>query len=108
LAFPLALANALALGPALAPALTFPLAGVLAVVKRRAGSGAWAEVPEAKLVKLADKISNLRDVAASPPAHWPVRRQREYFDWAKNVVDALRGVHPKLEKLFDAAYAGKP
>jgi GTP diphosphokinase / guanosine-3',5'-bis(diphosphate) 3'-diphosphatase len=63
---------------------------------------------EAKLVKLADKISNLRDVAASPPAHWPVRRQREYFDWAKNVVDALRGVHPKLEKLFDAACAGKP
>src|SRR5688572_26422608 len=36
---------------------------------------------EAKLVKLADKIANLRDVAASPPAGWPLARQREYFEW---------------------------
>ncbi len=63
---------------------------------------------EAKLVKLADKISNVRDMLASPPAHWPIRRRREYFDWAKKVVDALRGVHPKLEKIFDEAYSQKP
>src|SRR5438094_2892560 len=50
----------------------------------------------AKLVKLADKISNLRDVAASPPPTWPLRRRRAYFDWAKKVVDGLRGVHPRL------------
>jgi guanosine-3',5'-bis(diphosphate) 3'-pyrophosphohydrolase len=62
----------------------------------------------AKLVKLADKICNLRDMAASPPRTWPISRQREYFDWARKVVDALRGVHPKLEKLFDEAYALKP
>ena len=52
----------------------------------------------AKLVKLADKISNLRDVATSPPAGWPLERRREYFDWAKSVVDRLRGVHPRLEE----------
>jgi guanosine-3',5'-bis(diphosphate) 3'-pyrophosphohydrolase len=63
---------------------------------------------EAKLVKLADKISNVRDMAASPPAHWPMRRRREYFDWAEKVVDGLRGVHPALEKIFDQAYARKP
>jgi guanosine-3',5'-bis(diphosphate) 3'-pyrophosphohydrolase len=63
---------------------------------------------EAKLVKLADKICNLRDMGASPPLTWPLSRQREYFDWAKRVVDGLRGVSPKLEKVFDAAYAGKP
>ena len=63
---------------------------------------------EAKLVKLADKISNVRDMLASPPAHWPLRRRREYFDWAKKVVDALRGVHPALERVFDAAYSQKP
>ena len=63
---------------------------------------------EAKLVKLADKISNLRDMAASPPKTWPKSRVREYFDWAKRVVDALRGVHPRLERLFDDAYARKP
>jgi len=62
----------------------------------------------AKLVKLADKISNVRDMNASPPAHWPLRRRREYFGWAKKVVDGLRGVHPRLEKLFDAAYSKKP
>lgn len=59
---------------------------------------------EAKLVKLADKISNLRDILASPPADWPAERKRDYFDWAKRVVDGLRGVHPALEAVFDEVY----
>ena len=59
---------------------------------------------QAKLVKLADKICNLRDVALRPPASWDIERRREYFDWAKRVVDGLRGVHPALEAAFDAAY----
>jgi guanosine-3',5'-bis(diphosphate) 3'-pyrophosphohydrolase len=63
---------------------------------------------EAKLVKLADKICNLRDVADQPPQDWSMERRREYFDWAKRVVDRLRGVHPALEAVFDAAYARKP
>ena len=60
--------------------------------------------PQARLVKLADKICNLRDVALRPPASWDLARRREYFDWAKQVVDGLRGVHPTLEGAFDAAY----
>jgi guanosine-3',5'-bis(diphosphate) 3'-pyrophosphohydrolase len=60
--------------------------------------------PEAKLVKLADKICNLRDVALHPPAQWSLERRREYFEWAKSVVDRLRGIHPRLEAAFDAAY----
>ncbi|MDO3558284.1 HD domain-containing protein [Ralstonia pseudosolanacearum] len=60
---------------------------------------------EAKLVKLADKICNLRDILASPPADWPAQRKREYFDWAASVVDRVRGVHPGLEAIFDATYA---
>ena len=63
---------------------------------------------EAKLVKLADKICNVRDVANHPPARWDLARRREYFDWAKAVVDRLRGTHPALEKKFDEAYALKP
>jgi len=63
---------------------------------------------EAKLVKLADKICNLRDMRASPPKTWPKSRVREYFDWSKRVVDGLRGVHPRLEALFDEAYDLKP
>jgi guanosine-3',5'-bis(diphosphate) 3'-pyrophosphohydrolase len=62
----------------------------------------------AKLVKLADKICNLRDVASSPPSRWSLRRRIEYFDWAKTVVDGMRGVHPRLEQLFDEAYARRP
>ena len=57
--------------------------------------------PEAKLVKLADKICNLRDILASPPADWSADRKRAYFDWAARVVNGLRGVHPGLERKFD-------
>ena len=64
--------------------------------------------PGAKLVKLADKICNLRDVVDSPPAHWPLERRRAYFEWAKAVIDGLRGVHPGLERIFDEAYRLKP
>lgn len=63
---------------------------------------------EAKLVKLADKISNVRDVGSKPPTDWTLERRREYFDWAKRVVDGLRGVDPRLERLFDEAYAKRP
>ena len=62
----------------------------------------------AKLVKLADKICNLRDVADRPPAKWDLQRRQEYFEWAKRVIDGLRGTHPRLESAFDAAYLRKP
>jgi guanosine-3',5'-bis(diphosphate) 3'-pyrophosphohydrolase len=62
----------------------------------------------AKLVKLADKICNLRDITASPPADWSLERRREYFDWAKLVVNQVRGVSPSLELIFDVEYAKKP
>lgn len=62
----------------------------------------------AKLVKLADKICNLRDIVNNPPDGWSLERKRAYFDWAKAVVDGLRGVHPALEHLFDDAYKQRP
>jgi guanosine-3',5'-bis(diphosphate) 3'-pyrophosphohydrolase len=62
----------------------------------------------AAMVKFADKISNLRDVVSSPPPSWTLDRRREYFDWAKAVVDRLPPVSAKLRKLFDDAYAAKP
>jgi len=57
---------------------------------------------EAKLVKLADKICNLRDILVSPPANWPIERKQEYFDWAAAVVAGVRGVNADLEAAFDA------
>jgi guanosine-3',5'-bis(diphosphate) 3'-pyrophosphohydrolase len=58
----------------------------------------------AKLVKLADKICNLRDVADDPPANWTRERRVEYFEWARRVIEGLRGTHPALEAVFDAVY----
>lgn len=63
---------------------------------------------QARLVKLADKICNLRDMENSPPANWDRDRQQEYFDWAKAVIDQLRGTHAVLETLFDRAYQLRP
>ena len=60
---------------------------------------------QAKLVKLADKICNLRDILASPPADWPPELKRSYFDWAAKVVAGIRGVHPELEAVFDRLLA---
>jgi len=62
----------------------------------------------ARLVKLADKICNLRDLSSAPPTDWTRERLREYFDWAKAVVDRIRGTHPQLEALFDQEYLRKP
>jgi len=59
----------------------------------------------AKLVKLADKTANLRDIVASPPADWSAARVDEYLNWGKAVVDPMRGIHTQLESLFDQAYA---
>src|SRR5678815_1277066 len=47
----------------------------------------------AKLVKLADKICNVRDLGEHPPVGWNKKRRREYFDWARNVIDQVRGTN---------------
>jgi len=62
----------------------------------------------AKLVKLADKICNLRDISRSAPEGWSLERQQAYFDWARAVIDGMRGTHPTLERLFDEACMDKP
>jgi GTP diphosphokinase / guanosine-3',5'-bis(diphosphate) 3'-diphosphatase len=62
----------------------------------------------AKRVKLADKIANLRDVAHAPPPDWSLDRRRAYFDWARSVIDRLRGVDARLEAVFDETYAARP
>jgi len=63
---------------------------------------------QAKLVKLADKICNLRDIIASPPEGWNLKRKEEYFDWAKKVVDQVRGTNATLEVIFYSIYTKGP
>ena len=55
----------------------------------------------AKLVKLGDKISNVRDVLENPPDGWSPERCREYVEWGARVVAGLRGANAELEKRFD-------
>lgn len=61
---------------------------------------------EAKLVKLSDKISNIREIANDPPEGWSKERKLEYLRWGERVINAgLRGVNADLEKLFDETVA---
>ncbi len=55
----------------------------------------------AKQIKLADKISNLRDLMNNPPRRWNTRRKMEYINWADQVAEGLRDVNKKLEDAFD-------
>lgn len=56
----------------------------------------------AKMIKLADKTSNLRAICQSPPP-WPLERQQAYLSWARAVVAGARGVNRILEDRFDQA-----
>ncbi len=59
--------------------------------------------PRAKQLKIADKICNIEDIAATPPTGWSKARKREYLDWAEQVVAGCRGVNPRLDARFDQA-----
>ncbi len=59
----------------------------------------------AKMIKIADKICNVRDIAEKPPADWDLERRRQYFDWASAVVEGCRGVNAELEACFFAVVA---
>ena len=59
--------------------------------------------PGAKLIKIADKISNVREIAHDPPEGWDQKRREKYFEHAKKVVDAMGSVNPELERVFQAA-----
>ncbi len=67
-------------------------------------SGARRKSERARMLKLADKASNLRSLVASPP-DWPMETRIQYADWAERVGEGLRGVNERLEREFDAAVA---
>lgn len=62
----------------------------------------------AALIKIADKTCNLRDIAQEPPTDWSLARKQAYFDWAKQVVDALPRVNEAMLAAFSEAYANRP
>jgi (p)ppGpp synthase/HD superfamily hydrolase len=60
---------------------------------------------DARLLKLADKTSNLCAMAVSPPAGWDTARIAAYIKWAEDVVASCRGLNAELEETFDLAAA---
>jgi (p)ppGpp synthase/HD superfamily hydrolase len=63
--------------------------------------------PRAKILRLADKVSNLRSMTVSAPLDWSVERKRDYVVWSRKVAQGLRGSgnHQNLEDQFDEAAA---
>ncbi|MBZ0187356.1 MAG: HD domain-containing protein [Candidatus Obscuribacterales bacterium] len=54
----------------------------------------------AKLIKLADKISNVSNIGESPPQDWSHERISEYLDWTEKVVAGLKGTNRDLDLLY--------
>ena len=55
----------------------------------------------AQAIKLADRISNLRAILCNPPANWDHERKKEYFAWAKKVVDGFTAPNAILKAEFE-------
>ena len=58
--------------------------------------------PDASVIKLADKTSNLIAIAVSPPP-WPVERKRAYVQWGRAVVAGLPVKPAELLARFEEA-----
>ncbi len=72
--------------------------------KQRQVTTAPMKSAQAKMIKLADKTSNLHSILHSPPVGWDDARKREYFEWARRVIEGCRGVNPYLEQEFDRVW----
>jgi guanosine-3',5'-bis(diphosphate) 3'-pyrophosphohydrolase len=62
---------------------------------------AMSKSPRAKLLKLADKLCNIRDIVKHPPADWSLKRKQEYLLWSERVIQGVRGSNKDLEALYD-------
>ena len=69
--------------------------------KQRQVDTAPYKTPKAKMLKLADKISNIEELIHSPPRGWSLKRKQEYLLWSERVVAGLRGVNEKIERHYD-------
>lgn len=65
--------------------------------KRLQIENACHKSPGAKMIKIADKTCNLRSILADPPHDWSLKRRRNYFLWAQQVVAGLQGVNQPLD-----------
>jgi GTP diphosphokinase / guanosine-3',5'-bis(diphosphate) 3'-diphosphatase len=58
---------------------------------------------EAKMIKLADRTHNLRDLLDHPPKEWKADKVEKFILKSRQLLEALQGVHPQLEKTYAGA-----
>lgn len=72
--------------------------------RKRAQIGHMATISErAPMLKVADKASNLRDIALAPGSDWSAKRRHDYVLWADKVVAPCRGLNATLDRGYDEA-----
>ncbi len=76
-----------------------------AVRKRKQVETAAQKSAPARMLKLADKISNIRDIASNPPVGWDRERLEAYLDWSREVYEEIRGTAPRLDRLYEETLA---
>jgi (p)ppGpp synthase/HD superfamily hydrolase len=59
----------------------------------------------ARLIKIADKTSNVAELVEHPGKDETIAGMQKYLKWARAVVDACRGTDAGLELAFDTAAA---
>ena len=60
----------------------------------------------AQALGAADKIANVRSIAASPPADWSFERRVAYVRWARQVVGRYSQLHGRLAAEFEELNSG--
>jgi GTP diphosphokinase / guanosine-3',5'-bis(diphosphate) 3'-diphosphatase len=55
---------------------------------------------KAKLVKIVDKLANIRDVSTMPPMGWTREKKQNYFDFALEIVNKIGSASPRLHEIF--------
>ncbi|MQA90285.1 MAG: HD domain-containing protein [Gemmatimonas sp.] len=69
--------------------------------KRRQIEAAPHLSERAGLVRIADKIANVRAITFGPPIDWSLERRLDYLHWTKQVVGGCRGYNDPLDALYD-------
>lgn len=62
---------------------------------------------KAQIVKLADKLYNLRNLLRAAPANWSIERVQAYFGWSSEVIAGCRSASAGLAAALDEVLASR-
>lgn len=62
---------------------------------------------DAVVVRLADKIYNLRDLNRATPVGWSEERVSEYFQWSSDVARQLLGHNAQIDGILKELFRGR-